>query len=140
MSNVYLKICGALLVGLLAGLYFSPKEKEEKIVYRDRVVKDVKRDVVTRTKETKLPDGTKITETVKEDKSVTREDRQVDVTHVKKEISRPEWRIGVGYKPALPSQMESYTFMVERRLLGEIYVGATASTDRTVGVVFTVGF
>lgn len=140
MSNVYLKLSAALVVGFLCGLYFGPKKTEERVVYRDRIVKDEKRDVVTRTKETRLPNGTKITETIKEDKTVTRVDRRIDLDSVKKVESRPDWRVGVGYKSALPTQRESYSLQIERRIVGEIYVGATASTDRTVGVVISFGF
>lgn len=140
---------GLVALSFAAGVYFGPKKVEtkevEKIVYRDRVVESKKKDTVTRTKETQLPDGTKIKETIKDEKSESTKDSQSELRHDKflerKTESRPDWRIGAVYKPTLPGiQGEVYGVTIERRVIAEIYLGVTAATDRTAGLVVSIGF
>lgn len=131
------------VISFSVGKFSTPAKVETKevehIVYKDRVVVDEKKDVVTRTKETEMPDGTKVKETVTEDKSASHSDasqaldRDLEITS--KTENRPDWRIGATY-----SREGVYGAVIERRLLSEIYVGVIGSSDSRVGVIVSVGF
>lgn len=138
----------ACLISYSAGRFTSPAKVEtievERVVYKDRVVKDTEKDVTTKTKETTLPDGTKIKETTKEDKSKSKSERESSAaSEIIKEMkteNRPNWRVAGIYSPALPNQETTYGLTIERRIVGEVFLGVTASTDKTVGLVLSFGF
>lgn len=149
----YMKVSLAALscvaIGYTVGRYSTPAKVEtrevERVVYRDRVVKDQRRDATTRTKETRLPDGTKIKETVRDERTDTRSDATREAVSDKKmetkTQSRPDWRLGVVYYPTLPGfQGEAFGVNVERRIISEIYLGVSASTESRLGLVVSFGF
>lgn len=139
----------ALVLAFCAGAFLGPRKTEirevEHVVYRDRVVTDLTHDTSSRTKETVMPDGTKVKETIVEDRrrSRTEAEREAERTRIleKKTESRPSWRLGAVYKPpVLGLTREGYGVIIERRIVGEIYLGAAAFNDRTLGITLSVGF
>ncbi len=137
------------VVSFGAGLYFGPKEVEtkevERVVYRDRIIKDVNSDIVTRTKEITMPDGSVVRDTITEDRSRTRTDTKRDevkeTIKERKETRRPDWRVGAIYKSAIQNHQEvGYGVLVERRIVGEVNVGVLGLSDRSFGLVISVGF
>ena len=144
-SLITLSIC---LISFLAGVYFGPKKTEtvevEKIVYKDRIIDDKKRDVYTRTKEIHMPDGTYIREISYDVKEEKRRDTTREVERERSKTvtveNRPDWRIGAFYKPAiLYFQREEYGVIFERRIIGEIYVGIMGSSNQSLGITVSVG-
>jgi hypothetical protein len=143
-------VAGLALVAVTfsAGRFSAPAKVEtkevQKVVYVDRIVKEVDKDVQTTTKETTLPNGTKIKETVKEDKSKIHTDENKSGTSVTvtetKVTTRPDWRLGLYYRPAMRELSPCYGAIVERRLLGEVFVGAIIGTDKTAAITITLGF
>lgn len=126
----------ALVVAFAAGRFSSPKKVEIKEVERVRVVKD--QQVKETKKETRLKDGTVIIETTKDKQTHT--DKNSEKKTEKSVESRANYRVGLIYKPTMLKQSESYGLILERRLFGEIYFGVTGSTDKTVGLVLSIGF
>lgn len=144
-------ICGVICIAAVSysiGRFTGPTKVEtkevEKVVYVDRVVKDIDKDVQTTTKVTTKPDGTKVVETTREDKSKIHTDENKsgasEVTRETKTEDRPDWRLGAFYKPYMLNRNMEYGAVIERRVLGEVYAGVMVDNDRSVGFVVTVGF
>ncbi len=115
------------LLAFSAGKFLSPKQVEikevEKIVYKERVVKDEDKKSRVERRTTTLPDGTKITETVRDSESQTRTDSSKEgSTERSKESSttnQSQWSIGL-YK-----SNEAYTGTIDTRILGGVFVGVS---------------
>jgi len=135
MQNSKLVLAFLLCAGLsfLGGMYFGPKEQTVKIEESKKTdtVKNVDK------KETILPDGTKIIETKSTTKKTT--DRTLSVEN--KTVSRPEWRANAIYFPKIGDfQNENAVFGIEKRILSEIYLGVSVSTQKQVGLSISIGF
>lgn len=139
------KKVGVLIVVALAfysiGRFTGPTKIEvkevQKVVYKERV----RRDRETSERETHRPDGTVVKE--RETRTVTDRNRDVDSETSKetKTTSRPNWRINGGYIPAIQNFQETrYQLGIERQIIGEIYAGVIATSDKTVGVTISIGF
>jgi hypothetical protein len=142
-----------VIAAVIAAVFFSlgsflgPKEVEikevEKIIYKESKRTDRNQNVKEIEKETRLPDGTIIKERIKtkETETITDLRTEVDKSSEKTSITkaRPNWRLGLIYEPAIKGlQEETYTGLVERQILGEIYLGV--SVGRELGLVFSIGF
>lgn len=117
-----------LAIGAGIGTYFDAKHTiEEKIVYKDRVKTEIK-EVIK-----EAPDGTKITE------RTIYKDEKKDTKIAKKEgiPVKKDWAVGVKYD-LLPVGEPVWTAEVQRRILGDIYVGAYGRTDGVAGVSITI--
>lgn len=123
MHKTILSYIAVLAVGVGIGTYFDAKHTiEETVVYKDRV-KTVVKEVIT-----ERPDGTKITE--RETNKVEKTDK---VTAKKESIPvKPNWGVGVKYDLFRPIPI--WTAEVQRRVIGDFYVGAYGRTDGVVGV------
>jgi hypothetical protein len=102
------------------GEYLGGKNVQVKEVVK------VQERVRTRTKVIEHPDGTKIT-TIDEKK---------DTDSVSLKETKPSlniWSVGISYAPPL-GQREVYTLSVDRRILGDIWLGVYGRTDREFGV------
>lgn len=137
------------ITAFLVGRFFSPKrfeeKKVEKVVYVDRVVTKEEKNVTKKVTKKRSPDGTVITETEIVDKSKTDTDSSHKITQEivtqKSVSSRPDWRVGVTYKPTLFGQtIPQYGLMLERRIFGELYVGGILSTAKDIHLVVSIGF
>ena len=127
MNN--LKKYGLILLALAAaygtGRYLAPAKVETKEVVKTNT------EYITRVVTTK--DGTVIKETIKKDQ-VTKD------TSTKVETQKPQYKAGAVAKLALNDGTVSYGAIVERRVLGNIFMGVYADTQRTVGVTASMEF
>jgi hypothetical protein len=138
-------VCGAFFVGRVSGPARVETKEVEKIVYRER--SDEKKDVTTsmRVKEITMPNGEVVKETIVDthessDKSVAI-DLHKDTEKQTITNNQPDWFLSLTYEPPLIGwQSEQYTMTLSRRLFSTIYVGASASTDRSIGVTIGIGF
>lgn len=115
----------------------------EKIVYRDRVVENKESQIDRNTRETRLPDGTVIKETIQSRNTRTRVDSESSLSSDREltKTARPEWRITGGYQPPIPSFQESrWSVGLEKQLIGELYGGLSVTSERTVGFSLSLGY
>ncbi len=120
-----------LVCAFAAGRYSGPKSVEtkevEKIVYKDRIVKDEKTKTHSERRETILPDGTKIREIIRdrgtESKTDTNREYSQEKSKETKTVSRPDWSIGVY------SNREFFAGTLDRRILGALWVGIHARSE-----------
>lgn len=119
-----------LLLGGGLGTLLFPQTKEKVVeVEKEVVVKDV----VTVTRIVTRPDGTKEELVTVTDK--TKENKQSTST---KTVAKSTWHASIGAKSKIDRlQVDLYTIQIEKRILGDLFIGVTGSTDKTVGL--TVG-
>jgi len=123
-------LLGVLAVGLGLGYYFAP----EKVKEVEKIVVKEHRDVVTVVKE--RPDGTK--ETVITDRTTVDTDKtkEREVTRDKK-----DWILTAGaINDELAFTNPKYFGLVQKRILGEIYVGGMLTTSGEFGLALTYRF
>jgi hypothetical protein len=147
--NKWVFVLIVALVSFSAGKFSSPTKVEtrevERVVYRDRTIKDVAKDVIKRTTVVTKPDGTVTRETIVEDRSKAHSDSTSEGSSEKSVLtkvdSRPDWRIGGIFKPDVYGfQTYEYAVTLERRIIGEVYAGLSVSSDKTLGIVLSIGF
>lgn len=145
----YLLIAAIAVISFLVGRFFAPKSESSKQTSHTQTTKneDVNRNqnVVETTKETTLPDGTVIKEIRKEKETSTQTSRETNTEKNKsleKTIeSRPSYRVGVGYDPAIKGfQDVSYSVTIEKRLFSELYFGVKVDSRHTYGLSLSLGF
>ena len=116
------------IIGAAAGTYFDAKHTiEEKVVYRDRIKTEIKEIIK------EAPDGTKITE-----RFITKdEDKKKQAQRKESKPVKKDWLLGVGISVI---GEEAYDVRLERRILGDIYVGVNGDTRGNFGVGVTILF
>lgn len=95
----------------------------------------VRNDVRTIVKEVTRPDGTKETVTETTDKSVKKESSTSETII----SAKPQWMFDIGAR-ANSSREIFYDLQVQRRIAGPFFLGAKASTDKTIGVSIGMEF
>ena len=121
MENIKVISITALVlfaVGYGVGRYVQPAKEITKVEIQEKEV--IKNNVVTQIKEITKPDGTKETVTVVVDKSESKKDKQIESVISKN--TEKQWLIGIGVNPL--SYYETYSFKVDRRILGNVFIGA----------------
>lgn len=118
-----------------AGLtrYYFPQVEFKNVEVTKEVVRN---DIRTIVKEVVRPDGTKeiITETT--DKSVKKETSSSETLIA----AKPQWMFDIGARANISDREIFYDLQVQRRILGPFFLGAKASTDKTVGVSIGMEF
>jgi hypothetical protein len=135
------------VIGFVLGGLFQPKEVEvrevEKIVYKEQITKksNIKRDVNKR--ETIKPDGTKVIETVTSTSRDSQSDSNISSEQEKSKSTKVNnnWHISVLYSPSIMGiQDQTYALDIQRRILGNLFLGASASTQKQIGVSIGLEF
>lgn len=117
-----------LVAAFSAGRFSNPKNVEvkevEKTVYRDRITQDDKHHVRTEIRETLLPDGTKITETITDNNKESHTDSQREsLTEKQKEMkitsNQSQWGVGVYTN----TTFNKYSVTIDRRIFGGLFLG-----------------
>jgi xanthosine utilization system XapX-like protein len=132
MKNSIIIAVVGILVGFGLGTKIFPTIKEKTVeVQVDKVVKDVQTviKVVTR------PDGTKEEITTIVDR--TKENKEYSNT---KTVSKNDWHISANAGRSFSDSNIIYGIQVERRVLGDVYLGALATTDKRVGISVGIDF
>lgn len=126
-----------LLIGMIAlasfsaGRFLGPREVEtkevEKIVYKEREVKDETKDTKSTRKEIVRPDGTREIEIIRETQKAAHSDTQSETSQEKlsesKTTNAPNWSVGL-YKGS-----DGYLGTLDRRILGGLFIGVYGRTD-----------
>ena len=128
--GIYTLVIAALSVGVTK--YFFPNV-ETKLSIQEKEV--IKKDIQTVIKEIVKPDGTKETTTTIVDHSKESSKKTLEQIVNKKN----DWFVAAGVESRL-SEMNNplYKIEVNRRIIGDVFVGATANTNGTLGL--QVGF
>ena len=132
MRNYIITGLVCLVIGVAAGSALFPKVKEKTVETEvERVVKDVQTviKVVTR------PDGTKEEVTTIIDKSK----QSTDKTSTKI-IAKNDWHISASGSRTFTDSSMIYTLQVERRVIGDVFLGASVNSEKQVGLVVGVEF
>lgn len=122
-----------LAVGFSIGRYVVP----DKSLETKSTEHDVKREETVTTREEIRADGTRITETIKSNKN---EESKKKESSKLVENSRPNWKVNAlaGYN--IDKSNYVYGVAVDRRVLGNISVGAWGTTDKQVGLSLGLEF
>ncbi len=142
-------VVAALTAAFSIGRFSAPKKIEtreiERVVYRENENINRNQNLIEVITETRLPDGTIIKETRKEKETSTQTERQRDSSsETIKSTSiqtRPSFRVGALYEPSIEGfQEDSYSLIVEKRIVSELYMGISVSSNKTVGITVSLGF
>jgi hypothetical protein len=127
-------VIALLVVALATGMYVG--KTMFPAVKTVEVEKEVQsNNVVTVTREVIKPDGTKVLESTVTDKTkLLKEASKVVV------VGKPNWHISGGVERNGLTAPNVYSLQVERRVLGELFLGVKASSDSSVGVVVGYSF
>lgn len=134
MKQLIIAIVLSLGVGVAVGRYLTPPDVQIKEVVKEVVV--TKKDEQTHTVKVTLPDGTVKEETTKTTKEVSTDSR----TEKKEEVvitSKPQWVVGASYQF---TSGQAYGAQVDRRIIGPVFVGVFANTNKDVGVALRLEF
>ncbi len=126
MRNTIIAIVVALAIGFGIGKYVGggniqqETTKEKEVAIEDTII----------VKEEKRPDGT----VVKEVTTTKKKETTTKGTSIKIVENKPDWKASalVGYN--LDKSAMVYGASVDRRILGNIFVGAWGTTDKQVGL------
>ena len=133
-----------LLVGLGgygAGRYMTPAKIQVKTEIITKEVEVTKKDVKIIEHEIKRPDGTIDKTTTTEDKTVVSDSRDSKSKASEVVVGvKPQWKVQAltTFKPTSFSYL--YGISVERRILGPVFVGVHANTDKNVGISLSFEF
>lgn len=159
MKKQLLILIGILISGILLGRYTVPREVEIVEVEKE-VIKEVVKYIETKKRENNInikiietlyPDGRKVTETYKVDKSVVfiskKEKRETESTKesLKKEViktQKPQWLLGAsaGYSIKSIGQSPIYGINADRRILGPVFLGLGYNTDNQIKANLRIEF
>lgn len=118
-----------IVAALSAGLtrYFFPQVEFKNVEITKEVIKN---DIKTIIKEVTRPDGSKeiVTEIV--DKSTKKETTKSETIIA----AKPQWMFNVGARMNVSNRDLYYDLQAHRRIMGPFYLGASVSTDKTIGV------
>lgn len=142
MNNKTLLITALILTALGYGFgrYLQPAKVITKEVIIEKQVDVVKRDVTTKIKEITNKDGSKITETVIEDRSKETSKKESETNKSTVVINtKPQWRVQ-GTAKLNKILTPIYGAGIERRILGPVSGGIFANTDKEYGVSLSFEF
>lgn len=130
MKKVILSHAIALVIGAAVCMYFDKEvhEVKKEVVYKDRI-KTVVKEVIT-----EKPDGSKTTErTIEKDE---KSDKQV--SEVEKKPVEKKWIASMKHSLFAPEPI--ITAEIQRRVIGDIFVGAYGTNQGAVGVSLSIMF
>lgn len=133
MKGKYGYVVFCFILGLSIGI-LVPKKPSVKVETRYVEREDTWENVTSTTTVEEKPDGSKVTKTeTRSDKQTARQSAETKkVAPVK-----PDW--GVSLSRAL-TRGQDYSLSIQRRVLGDIYVGAYGSTQGDLGLTISVLF
>ena len=150
MTNLQKILALLMLCGVSFGLgrYMTPEHVEYrevevvKEVIKEVVKENIKKNTQTKTVETWYPDGRHTIETyILNQDTIIIEKELLAEKEIKKEIEKiidnkkPNWLVGVSY-----GNRQDYGITVDRRVLGPIFLGAYAKTDKDLGIAVKMEF
>ena len=143
--NQYIKNTLVILVVAATGYGFGRYVQPAKVTVKTEIItKEVEHkqnNIITDTKEIKKPDGTIEIDTTTEDKSVTNTTTNIDQKTVQSvENLKPQWKISgtAGFRVNRVGAV--YGVLVERRIIGPIFVGLYGNDDKQGGLTIGLEF
>ena len=128
MNNIKVLV-GALIVGLLAGAYITKSYfPEVKEVQTEKEI--IKTDVKIITRVVERPDGSKETIIETTDRTVKREDKNFTKT----ENKAKNVKASLIAKYSFAQKKEDYGILLEKRILGPVFIGVYGDTSKQVGL------
>jgi hypothetical protein len=129
MKNVAISLVVGVLLGAGVGTFLFPQIKEKQVEV-EKVVKDV----VTVTKIVTRPDGSKEEVTTTTDR--TKENKSNTMTK-----KAANWHVSISAQSKVwPVQVDAYTLQAEKRIIGDLFVGAIITSDKRVGLSLGLEF
>ncbi len=128
MKSTLIKIGGVvLLLALMFGLgrYTAPAKIEEKQI--------VTKETEYITREIVKPDGTVVKETIKKD-TATKENQSIV------DNKKPEYKVSLIPQYNFDTKQTIYGASVEKRILGNVFAGVYADSNKQIGVVISMEF
>lgn len=128
MKSTLIKISGVvLLLAFMFGLgrYTAPTKIEEKQI--------VTKETEFITREIVKPDGTIVKETIKKDTATKENQTVVD-------NKKAGFKVSVIPQYSFDTKKTIYGATVEKRIMGNIFVGIYADTDKKIGAVLSMEF
>ncbi len=128
MKETLIKIGGVvLLLAFMFGLgrYTAPAKIEEKQI--------VTKETEFITRETVKPDGTVVKETIKKDTATKENQTVVD-------NKKAGFKVSVIPQYNFDTKQTIYGATIEKRIVGNVFAGIYADTNKTVGVVVSMEF
>jgi 3-polyprenyl-4-hydroxybenzoate decarboxylase len=132
LKNTLIIIAVSIAVGFGLGTQLFPKIKEQTVEVEKEVIR---KDIVTVIKETVRPDGSKETTTTTTDKS--KENKESKSSHI---VAKSDWHLSIKGSKTLTDSEIIYGVTAERRILGDLFVGAEVTTQKTIGLVVGLEF
>lgn len=126
------------ILGASSGYYFTPT----KTVIVEKVVekKAVDRDIVTKTTTKVDKSGNPVTKTVTVDKSKEKSTTVADKSTTVSRLNK-DWLVSAGYGVSIKDVSDREIIgSLQRRILGDLYVGILGSSKGTVGLGVTFRF
>ena len=131
-STLLLCAASASLSAAVVRNYLPTVRTEQQTVEREFI----KRDVVTVTKYEQRPDGSSTTTTVTTDKSKESATKSQTVSAA----PLPQWMIGATVQQYNAATAPTYGLTVQRRMLGPVWLGVAADTNKTVSASILLEF
>jgi len=136
MNNMKIIFGGALMLfalGFGLGKYSQPNKSSES----NTTETDSKKETSTTVKEEIRPDGTKIKETTTTSKKETStKDESIKIV----DNAKPDWKVEALAGFNLDTDHPVYGAVVEKRLMGNIFIGVWGTTDKQVGLSASLEF
>lgn len=131
----YAYACILVALSVAGTRYLWPRIEYKETV---KTVETVKKDIVTVVREVTRPDGTHESTTTTTDHSTEASTRSSSVT----KASQPQWSAGLLLQKSAQHWAEApvYALLVQRRVLGPVWVGAGVSTDKQVMGIISLEF
>jgi len=120
-----------LIIGVVLCRIYYPVDSTVVEVYKEKSQNDVK----TIIKEIIRPDGSKEIITDITDKSSTNKDKTST-----KIIAKNDWHISASGSRTFTDSNMTYTLQVERRIIGDVFLGALVNSEKQVGLVVGLEF
>lgn len=133
LRNTLIACLACLAVGAALAKFLWPTI-EQKVEIREKVVRQ--NDIQTVTKIVTRPDGTTESTSVTTDRSILTTDKQLTTTSAKK----PQWNLGITAATNSLTVAPTYGMLVQRRVIGPVFVGASARTDGEFGLTLSMEF
>ena len=133
MKQTVITAAIALIIGFGFGSQLMPKIESKTVeVQTEKIVKDV----VTVVKVVTRPDGTKEETSTTTDKSREAKNSKSSTTI----IAKTDWHVNLNASKQLTIDTITYTVNVDRRILGDLFLGASISSDKKLGASIGVEF
>lgn len=134
VKNYLITAILALAIGFGLGSYLMPRIETQTVETEKEVIR---RDVVTEIREIVRPDGSRETVSTIVDKSKEQKDSKSVITT----IAQSNWHVSLnGSVKSLKLEQPIYTLQIERRVLGDIYIGGSVSSEKAVGLSIGMEF